>query len=342
MSEESDTDSSKKGSKILKMLVLTIISLFLVWFLLTRITIDDFKDVMSKVQPIYLVLGFLIYFVSYIFRSIRFYFLLGKEVRLRDLFTIVCVHNMINKVLPARTGELSYIYLLKKYKIPLEERIATLAAARMFDFITIASFFLISVFFLKNLPDIVTNLLWIIAISLIILIFIFGSLIYKGESFKNALNRVASKLRVDRFKITSRILKITEDTILAFKTIKSRKIILKSVLFSILIWMSLFTFYYSLTKVFQIDLQFFEIIVIVSVIALLPILPIYAVGGFGTTEVTVTIFFVAFGVSEAVAIVASFSIHIIGLIFVIILGISGVLKLGFKEVRKGKDSEQGK
>ncbi len=338
MSHDNNVRTSNKWKNAFKISIILIISIFLMWFLLTKITIDDIKTVFSKVNPLYLILGFFIYIFSYIFRSIRFYFLLGKKIGIKALFLIVCVHNMINMILPARTGELSYIYLLKEHNIPLEERITTLAIARMFDFIIIASFFLVSVLFLRKLPGIILSVFWVIAICLIALVILLCGLLYFGDTFKRAVNKLAIKLKMHRFKTTNLIIKIIEDTILSFKIIKSRRIMLKTVILSIFIWMTLSLLFFLYTKAFQIELEFFEIIVIVSLIALLPLLPFYGAGGFGTTEATLTIFFMAFSITESVAIVASFGIHIVALIYIFILGIGGSLKYGllWNSQRKGK------
>ncbi len=337
MSQESKVETSPKWKNIVKISIIAIISIFLVWFLLTRITIDDVRTVFSEVKPLYIILGFIIYIFTYIFRSIRFYYLLGKKVGLKDFYIIVCLHNMINMILPARTGELSYIYLLKKYNTPLEERIATLVIARMFDFIIIACFFLTAVLFLRNLPEIITAVFWIIAICLIALIVLLSGLLYFGDSFKIAINKLAIKLKINRFRTTNRILKIIENTIMSFKIIRSRKIIIKTIFLSTCIWLSSFLLLFAYTQAFRIELELFEIIIIVSILALLPLLPFYTVGGFGTTEVTLTIFLVAFGVAEAIAIVVSFGIHIITVIYVIILGLFGSLKLGLRGRLKNKE-----
>jgi len=65
-------------------------------------------------------------------------------VGIRDLFKIVCVHNMMNNLLPARTGEVSYIYLINKvHERDISEGIATLVVARVFDFIVISGIFFV-------------------------------------------------------------------------------------------------------------------------------------------------------------------------------------------------------
>jgi len=330
MSGQDDNKTSSKRAGYLKYSVIIIISLALVWFLLTRITFDDVTSVLSQVQPIYLAIGIVIYITTYLFRALRFYFILGRKIKFRELYTIVMVHNLVNKILPARTGELSFIYLLKRHNINLEERIATLVIARIFDFMMISFFFLFSVLFLRDLPLIIAGAFWIIATCLLFLIMLLGGLLYRGDLVKRHINGLAARLRINRFKTIEKILKIMEDTILAFKIIRSRKVIIKTTTLTCIIWILMFLLYYIYTQAFRIELGMFEIIVIVSFMALLPLLPFYAVGGFGTTEVTITIFLVAFSVNEKVAIVASFGIHLIAIMYTVILGLIGALILGLK------------
>ncbi|UCH88148.1 MAG: flippase-like domain-containing protein [Thermoplasmata archaeon] len=334
MSENNTSESPSNKSNIIKISVIIIISLFLVWFLLTRITIDDVKNVFSEVKPIYIILGLIFYSLSYVFRALRFYFLLNKKVKFKDLLIIVFVHNMMNTILPARTGELSYIYLLKKHKIPLEDRIATLALARIFDFIIIACFLITAILFLRDLPMVITSIFWVVALCMIILIIILTALLYYTDSFKNSINRFAVKLKINRFKTTNRMMKVIEDTIMSFKKFKSQRILLKNSVISLSIWIILFITYYFFIRAFRIELSFIEIVVTGSFITFLPILPIYGAGGFGTTEGAITIIMVAFGIAESHAIVASFGIHIIGFIYIIILGSIAALLLGLKRNTK--------
>ncbi|UCE73456.1 MAG: flippase-like domain-containing protein [Methanomassiliicoccales archaeon] len=328
-------NGTSRRQNIFKIAAMIAISLLLVWFLLSRISLDDAANVMSKINLFYVVLAFAFFIVVYLFRALRFYFLLNKEVKMKELIFIVFVHNMINTIMPARTGELSYIYILKRYKIPLEERIATLITARIFDFITISCFFFVSVLFLRDMPDIVAGIFWAIALCLAAFIILLGALLYYGDSFKRIMDKFVKKLRLDRFKFAVRLQNITEDTISSFETIRSRKVIVKTSFLSVMIWISSAVLFYFYLKVFRLELEVFEIILLVCVAVLLPLLPFYALGGFGTTEAVLTLFFVAFGIAEAVAIAVSFGIHIVALIFTIITGSVSSLKLGLRR-RGGK------
>ena len=124
-------------------ITLTLLSLLLYW-----INFSDIIKTLTNISPIGLVVGFGLYILTYFFRAVRFHILLNREVGIKDLFNIICIHNMVNNLLPARTGELSYVYLLKKrHNKTVGVGAATLIIARLFDIITILIlFFFIDIF----------------------------------------------------------------------------------------------------------------------------------------------------------------------------------------------------
>jgi len=91
-----------------------VVTAALLALLLSHVEMSDLVATLKSIEPGYVLLGLGAYASCYLFRALRFYVLLNREVRVADLFAIVCVHNMVNDILPARSGELSYIYLLKK------------------------------------------------------------------------------------------------------------------------------------------------------------------------------------------------------------------------------------
>ena len=81
------------------------ITVALLAILLSQIRIADIINTLAGIDPLYLIVGFVLYACTYFFRALRFHILLNRAVGIRDLFNIVCVHNMVNNILPARTGE---------------------------------------------------------------------------------------------------------------------------------------------------------------------------------------------------------------------------------------------
>ena len=168
-----------------------LITIFLVVLLFTQVSVQNVIYTLIHINPAYLLAGFALYTCSYLFRAWRFRILLDDKVTMKDLFHIECVHNMMNNLLPARTGELSYIYLLKK--VPNRttgEGLATLVVARIFDFIALAILFFAAVILIKNIPIFIQNALWIIAIFTIALLAILFTLLWRGRTFVVSLQKI--------------------------------------------------------------------------------------------------------------------------------------------------------
>ena len=238
---------------------------------------------------------------------------------------------MANMIMPARTGEIAYVYLSKRlHNISVGEGIASLMVARMFDFITISLFFFVSVMTIKSLPEIISKAVWVIVSGVVITIMILFLLLYFGENFINVIRRIAVMLNVEHFNTIQYLLRKGEETAQSFEMIKSKRVVVWTKAISIGIWLAMYLSFYFLIYAFTIDLTFFEIIIIASFGALLPLLPFYGIGGFGTTEATIAGVMILFGVLKEPAIIASFGLHIISFVYILVLGAYGAWKLNLK------------
>ena len=312
-----------KGQTITK-LSAVIITIVLVAILLSQISTEDVVKTILSIEPTYLVIGFILYLCTYFFRALRFHILLNNKISIKDLFLIMCVHNMANNILPARTGEISYVYLSKKlHNISLGEGVATLMVARVFDFITISFLFFVAVMTSKDLSDIITNAIWVIAGLLIIVVLMLFYFVYFGEKILYVCIKIIQRLGLGQKRGAQYLLRKTNETAQSFETMKSKRVVVWTGFVSILIWVSAYSMDYTLIYAFGIDLSVSKIMIIASFSALLPLLPFHGIGGFGTTEATLAVTMIAVGVSNNLAIVASFGLHIIGIGYVLILGIYG-------------------
>ncbi|RLI91706.1 MAG: hypothetical protein DRO89_03410 [Candidatus Altiarchaeales archaeon] len=114
------------------------------------------------------------------------------------------------------------------------------------------------------------------------------------------------------------------------KAIKSKRVILYSSLFSILIWVSLYLVDYVLLRGMGLNLTI-ERVILGSTLSLFTIiLPVQGLMGFGTIEGGWAIGFMAMGISKEVAIVSGFGVHIILMIYVLILGGCGLQSIKFR------------
>ena len=305
-----------RNKKIIKMLSFLVISILLLYILFSHVRIEDITELIKKIPLIWLLAGFLFYIACYVFRAMRFNLLLDKKIKIKRLFTIVCIHNMAVSLLPVRTGELSYIYLVKKEGIKGTKALATLLVARIFDFFALILIFFIAIFLIfSELPDIIKQiipyvLILILAIILfVVFMFFFAEKLFHRKIKIKLINTIACKIK-----------EVTHD----FKILHTKKNILNYSILSLFIWLSQFIMIYvvigKLIKIGFIKTVIGSILPIFSTV-----LPVQGLAGFGSTEGAWAIAFYSLGVSKSVAISSGFIFHFLLIIYFLIPGIIALL-----------------
>lgn len=298
-------------------------------FLLSYINIDDVVNIITNIKPIYLLVGLILYACSYYLRSLRFWILLKGEVSLSNLLKIVCVHNMMNNLLPARTGELSYIYLLKKiHKRNVGEGIATLVVARVFDFLLIVGIFLSASILLQFY--IIKNGMFYVIFAVIILLICVSLLICLMKADKIKTTELFEKMldddNLNETTLNNHILSKIKEIINSFALIGDAGLLIYFKIFitTLSLWGSLYLFYFCLAIGMNLEIHFIPAVFASSFAVFSTILPIQGIGGFGTVEGGWAIGFILIGLPETVAVASGFGFHIIVLVYTIIFGICGL------------------
>lgn len=311
----------------LKVLLL-IITIILVIILLSQIQLTDIIKTLLSINPWYILLGFIFYVLGDLLRALRFHILLNKQVGIRDMFNVVCIHNMMNNILPARTGEISYIFLLKKYHDKKSgEGITTLFVARAFDFISISLLFFISIFMIRDLPEIVTLSVWFIFFLFTLIVIFLIVLLYYGDSFLSLVRTFLRRFRLEERRIIEYSLRKGAEGVHSFEKIRSKNVLFLIFLFSVLILISNYMLIFILLQSMNIYLPFQIVVVGATFVLLTTVSPIYGIGGFGTTEGVWTLVFVPLGMTLETAIISGFSYHIIIWLYFLIAGGYGSLNI---------------
>lgn len=312
----------------LKILIGIILSIVLIVILISQISINDIINTLRKISPLYFIIGFILYTISYFFRTIRLKLLIKTNIKFKDMLSIVAIHNMANNILPARTGEFSFIYLLKtKKNISFSESFAALIIARIFDIIAISLLFIVSVVIIGDLPSLISNVLVVLTLFLIVLIILFILSVFHGETVIKNIERFFIAIKINKTRIANFILTKGDEIIQNFRVIRSKKIVICSFFFSLFIWIFAYTITYLLFQEMNIEISIWTVILGSSFLIFTTILPIHSVGGFGTVEGMWTIAFMALGLSKEEAISSGFTVHIIITIYFLILGLIGFVIL---------------
>lgn len=312
-------------------IILTIlITVVLLALLFTQVQLVDVISTIENINLAFLLIGFILYTCSYIFRAWRFHILLNKEVSIKDLFNIGCVHNMMNSLLPVRTGELSYIYLLKKINSRTTgEGIASLLVARIFDFIAITLLFFISFIFAQELLTELVHIIWILLIFLLSMVFLLLMVIYSREPVR--LLKIILKITwLDKFSVSNYVLKIFEEGNKSIEKIHTKNLFIQVLSLSIIVWFLNDLIVFFLLKGMDINLPL-QIVVLGATFSLLSmIIPIQGIAGFGTQEGFWVFAFAPLGLPLDKAISTGFVFHIVIIMYFLILGAVGIFSLKSK------------
>ncbi len=305
-----------------------VITVVLVALLLSQVSLDEVFHAIISIHPLYLAGGFLLYLCTYIFRSLRFSLLLNRAVTIRDLLSVTAVHVMMNNLLPARAGELSYVYLLKKvHQRSTGEGVATLVVARVFDFIVIIFLLFGAGLFIQEIPSVISDLLWVIYLILFSLVVFLIALVSSGRVCMRFVRRVLGYSGWDETRAGGYLLRKGDETVESFNRIDIRKTLIPISLSSLLLWLCNFGALYLIVAGIGISLPFQTILFGGTFLLLASVLPIHGVAGFGTTEAIWTIIYVPLGMSLNEAIISGFGYHIVLLIYTIVIGGCGSLFL---------------
>ncbi|MBA7471749.1 hypothetical protein ES707_07059 [subsurface metagenome] len=329
--------------------------IFLVYYLLNQIDIEDIKSAFINIYTPSLIIGLILIFSIDFFRAYRAKILIGSgRIRMVDMFLVSLIRNGFNMVLPARTGELSYIYVLRrKFKFPVEIGISTLMIALVFDLVIVFSMIVISIIIVGiNKYAVSSTSVILIAVALLIssLLVLFYLSKFVGLFIK-IFDRILSKYRVSKSKVIQNIYKKLVETNKNIELIKKRGIYWKVYLISVPSRILKYAAYYFLIHAvlkpmgfgFN-DLSYWVIILATAAAEISAVLPTHSLAGLGTYQGVFALAFIMLGFGKEISIIVGFSYHIINLIFTITWCLIAmvILSLPVYRIKEQKYQESGK
>ena len=182
---------------------------------------------------------------------------------------------------------------------------------------------------IQDLPEMIMKMVWVIALFLVLIVIFLITLLYFGESFLNLLRRLFRRFNFEKKYLGDYLLRKGEETVDSFEKIrtKGKGTVITLIVISFGIWLPLYSINYILITAININLYFFAVLLGSTFALFTTILPIQGIGGFGTYEGGWTVGFIAVGLTKEVAITSGFIMHIVGIVYFLILGVYGVLKL---------------
>ncbi len=333
--------------KIINIVVVVGFGIFLVWYLLNQVETARIVEAFLNIYLPTMILGLSMMFFDGFLRGYRSKILIGSErIRLIDLFFVSHIRNAFNMVLPARTGELSYVYVLKKkFQFPIGIGASTLAIALIFDLVIVFSLIIISVI-LVGIGRYAVSSTIVMVIAAVLLAASLGLLFYLSKVVGLAIkviNWILIKTDWQKNKVINYIYTKLIETNQNIEIIRARKIYGRVYLLSVTIRIVKFSIYYFMIHALMqpmgygfAQLNYWVIFLATAAAEISAVLPTHALAGLGTYEFAFVAVFTMLGFREDIAIIVGFNYHIINLVFTVILGILStiILAMPFYRIRK--------
>tara|TARA_Y100000310_G_scaffold330761_1_gene402999 strand:+ start:1574 stop:2524 length:951 start_codon:yes stop_codon:yes gene_type:complete len=305
-----------------KIFVSGVLSLVLLLFLFNNLSFSDLQQVYSNLSVKIIFIGFFLYGLTYVFRSIRLNYLIKKNMSFLSSFRVVSMHNMLNQIFPFRSGEISLIYLLKTKGIDSSNSASMLILFRVLDFFAVILLLLFSLFFTSKTYELLfNNFLLLFLLSVLILLF-GGLFLFKSRIFIEIIVKFISFLRLNKYGIFSKIVEnLKKVSYNLYKHTKNKNLFFVIFVLSIFVWISSFIFTYYILISLGLELVFSYFVFAMALVLIFNSLPIHGLFNLGTQETFWTIAFVLIGVEKSLAISSGFIIHILVIFYFLIFGL---------------------
>ena len=282
------------------------------WYLLSQIDPAELIDTAQSMTPRYLGMFLVLLLSGAVARAVRFWLLLDRAAPLGLLTMIVMARNLFVDLLPARLGELSYVYLLtRRAGRPAEDGLASLFLAVLFDLVALAPLLILAILVVGGDGTISVPVLTAAAVAL-------GALAFATMRVADPIGTWIAGTIAPTGTAPWRVktAHLMRRTVGALRDVQGRRIFGPVLLVSMVVRLCKFGSYYFLVLAIMTPmgytiegLGFFRVFLGVVSAELAAALPIPAVGSFGTFEAAWAFSFSQLGFSTEDAIMSGILAH---------------------------------
>ena len=271
------------------------ISLVLAVFLLTQLDLQQFAHIARSVSVVSLLMALGCYLLLNVFRLIRFQELLNiGDIPFSIFYPIVLYHNFLVRTLPFKTGELSYIVLLRQHlNQPVRAGVSSLVTSRLFELFMVIIVGGGALLLASNQLDLPPALAVVIVIGGAAALL--SSLYFSGPLLRLAI-QVLNQFPVLKQRnsllgsLTEKLTGLAE----SFDQVRQPRIFRNTLIISALTYSMSTCFNLVLLYAIGTNISFGVLIGIISIVMLTDALPLATISGLGMVEGGWTFGFVAF------------------------------------------------
>lgn len=294
----------------------------IVWLLLRQIHLADIWQLLVGVDVKWLLAGFGWYLLTNVLRSYRFGTLMGiTGVRrpLRLLPEMIAL-SFLNNVLPARSGEMSFPYLMqRRYGTPIGDSLTYLLIARIFDLVAVATLFVVFTWLEKSkLTQAAGQAVTCVSLLLLPTLLFLACLPWLGERGLRAGEWILDRLNLAERKAGQWALGTGRRAISAMTRVHRVGTYGRVFFWSILGWLTTFAWLAAFLQAIHAPVRYPLVIVGATLATLSKAIPLVTVGGLGAHEAGWALGFRLVGMPLEAAIASGFAVNILTLLASII------------------------
>ena len=319
----------KQLQRVTKIGLPTVLAVVIAYFLLKEIDIQEIPKTLSRLSIGALLIGFGCYCLLVLAKALRFRALLNLESGVHQVFPILAMHTFWGNILPMRTGDVSYVYLMqRRQKVDATQGVASLLVASLIDLVLLIGLVVATAWLLRTaLRDTFSGtVLYLIPLLMggglmAVVVFVYAA--------PRACMRFAERCAVPLLALEKRSISWAVDKVLAvlqeLTTFRSNRRFLEVWAYSVLCLVIRFGFQCHLVAEMGVEIPMTEVLFALAFTNVFNLLPVQTVGNFGTTEFPFVWLLNHFGTSIETATVTGFSLHILILLYCLPIGASGFL-----------------
>jgi len=323
-----------------KTTVRMVLSLLVAGLLLTALMIwgevspADAFERLSNLPPQAYALALAVHVGIYLLRAWRFRVLIPRAVRPTYTRALISssAHNLASYVLPAKTGEASFIVYMRTHAaVPASSGLASLVVARILDLTVLCGLMGVTCLVLST-ADRYSNLWWLDGFGLVLCAstVLFGLLSWRVDLLVRLMGAVARGLKFERIDLGRRILERMGSVAEALRIAGGSGKLVYAAVLTVPVWLGVFAFYAVLVVPMGLpeSIGFPEATFGSSLAMVANLLPVNGMAGFGTQEAGWVVGFSTLGVERELALATGVGVHFIQLFNVVAMGLLAHLAMG--------------
>jgi uncharacterized protein (TIRG00374 family) len=301
----------------------------IVWLLLLQIRLADIWGLLVRVDVKWLLAGLGWYLLTNVLRSYRFGTLMSiTSIRqpLRLLPEMIAL-SFLNNVLPARSGELSFPYLMqRRHGTPIGDSLTYLLIVRIFDLVAMSTLFVVFASLeTGKLTPVAGQAVTGVMLLLLPVFLVLACLTWLGKRGLQGTEWVLGRLSLLEHKGGQWTLGVGQRAVGAMSQVHHVSTYGRVFFWSLLGWLTTFAWFAAFLQAIHVPVRYPLVIVGATLATLSKAIPLVTVGGLGAHEAGWALGFRLVGMPLTTAIASGFAVNILTLLASLVFALSALL-----------------